>query len=65
MGPMDPVLGRLDPLLHHGVLLSEDEFSALVDFVRHGLLDPGADPAKLRDLIPATLPSGRKALVFQ
>jgi len=64
-GPLEPVLQRLDPLLRYPVQLTDAEFSALVDFVRNGLLDPAAVPQRLRSLIPAKLPSGRPGLVFQ
>jgi hypothetical protein len=47
------------------VRLTDAEFEALVDFVRNGLLDPAAQPDRLRRLIPRTLPSGRTPLVFQ
>jgi cytochrome c peroxidase len=64
-GPLQPVLDRLDPLLRTPVQLSENEFAALVDFVRNGLLDPDARPQRLRRFIPEKLPSGRANLLFQ
>lgn len=65
MGPMQPVLDRLDPLLRRKVELSDAEFAALVDFVRDALLDPAARPQHLRRLIPENLPSGRSGFVFE
>ena len=65
LGPMQPVLDRLDPLLRPPVELTEEEFAALVDFVRDGLLDPAARPHRLRRLIPEKLPSGRAGFVFE
>ena len=65
IGPLQPVLDRLDPLLRVPVNLSEAEFEALVGFVRDGLLDPAARPERLRRLIPEKLPSGRANLIFQ
>ena len=65
MGPNQPVLDRLDPLLRTPVLLSADEFDHLLDFVRNGLLDPAARPERLRRLIPQKLPSGRANLIFR
>ena len=65
LGPMAPVLTRLDPMLRTPVALSDTEFDALVDFVRNGLLDSAADPARLRRLVPERLPSGRASLRFQ
>lgn len=64
LGPMQPVLARLDPLLQRAVALAPWEFDALVAFVGNALLDPDARPERLRQLIPATLPSGRPPLHF-
>jgi cytochrome c peroxidase len=64
-GPMEPVLDRLDPLLRSPIDLTEDEFEALVDFLRDGLLDTDARPSRLRRLIPPKLPSGHVGLFFQ
>lgn len=64
-GPLAPVLDRLDPRLRNPVVLSEEEFAALVDFVGNGLLDSAARPQRLRRLIPDKLPSGRAELAFQ
>jgi cytochrome c peroxidase len=64
-GPLEPVLERLDPLLQQPVQLTEQEFEALVDFVRNGLLDPAATPQRLRRLIPQKLPSGMPGFTFQ
>ena len=64
-GPIAPVLLRLDARLRAPVVLSSDEFAALVDFVRDGLLDPEARPHRLRRLVPEKLPSGRAGLAFQ
>ena len=64
-GPLQPVLDRLDPRLRTPVQLTDEEFAALVDFVRNGLLDPAASPQRVRRHIPETLPSGRAPLVFQ
>jgi cytochrome c peroxidase len=65
LGPIAPVLARLDPAMTTPITLSSDEFRQLVDFVRVGLLDPKAKPDNLRKLIPRTLPSGRAIQVFQ
>ncbi len=64
-GPFEPMLQRLDPLLRNPVPLSADDFAALVDFVRNGLLDPNAAAGRLRRLIPEKLPSGRANLLYQ
>jgi hypothetical protein len=59
------VLDRLDPLLQTPVHLSDEEFSALVDFVRNGLLDPRALPEHLKTLVPGRVPSGDPTLDFE
>src|SRR5262245_52143269 len=48
LGPIEPVLQRIDPLLAKPVTLTNDEFQWLRDFVRDGLHDPRATPQKLR-----------------
>jgi hypothetical protein len=60
LGPIEPVpvLARLDPLLQTPIQLTDEEFSQLVDFVRHGLLDPRILPAHLKALVPKRVPSG-------
>ncbi len=65
LGPMSPVLARLDPLLRAPAPLTEEEIQWLVDFVRDGLLDPQAQPQHLRRFIPEKLPSGRASLTFE
>jgi cytochrome c peroxidase len=65
MGPVDPVLARIDPILAVPINLTEDEFDQLVAFVRHGLLDPRAKPENLRRLVPRSVPSGRPVLIFE
>lgn len=65
LGPMAPVLARLDPLLAAPVTLTEAEFRALVAFVENGLLDPRAEPERLRRMVPPRLPSGRPPLVYE
>jgi len=65
MGPMAPVLARLDPALSTPIVLTESQFDQLLAFVRYGLLDPRATPDRLRRLVPRTVPSGRPMLVFE
>jgi cytochrome c peroxidase len=65
IGPMPPVLARLDPLLTNPIDLTSEEFRRLVDFVRNGLLDSRAKPENLRKLVPVSLPSGRSPLIFE
>lgn len=63
MGPIDPVLARLDPRLRGRTVLSASEFTDLVRFVRTGLLDPRT--SRLPELIPKRVPSGRPVHAFQ
>ncbi|HJP90784.1 MAG TPA: cytochrome c peroxidase [Pyrinomonadaceae bacterium] len=65
MGPIEPVLARIDPILASPVELSDEEFQQLVDFVRNGLLDKRAKPERLKKLIPSRVPSGFPVLKFQ
>ncbi len=65
VGPIEPVLQRIDPLLATPITLTNDEFLWLLDFVRDGLSDPDATPERLRQLIPDRLPSGRPLHIFQ
>jgi cytochrome c peroxidase len=65
LGPMDPVLERLDPLLATPIELSDEQFRQLLAFVENALLDPRARPENLRKLVPASLPSGRLPLFFE
>ncbi|HVQ39284.1 MAG TPA: cytochrome c peroxidase, partial [Pyrinomonadaceae bacterium] len=65
LGPMAPVLARLDPLLVNPIVLTDQEFRQLVDFVGNGLLDPRATPENLKKLVPKSVPSGRGVLIFE
>jgi cytochrome c peroxidase len=65
LGPIEPVLARVDPLLSAPIALSAEEFQDLVSFLREGLLDPRALPGNLMGLIPDRVPSGRPVMVFE
>jgi cytochrome c peroxidase len=65
MGPIEPVLARIDPILATPIKLTDDEFQELVDFVRNALLDRRAAPAVLKKQIPTSVPSGFPVLQFQ
>ena len=65
VGPIEPVLARVDPLLQTPIHLSGGEFEALVVFVRDGLLDERAKKKNLCPLIPASVPSGYTGMVFE
>jgi len=65
LGPIEPVLARLDPLLQTPLQLTDEEFSQLVDFVRYGLLDPRIRPHRLQALVPHRVPSGSPTLTFE
>ena len=65
LGPIQPVLDRLDQRLRTPILLEDREFADLVAFVKEGLLDDRADPKKLCRLIPSQVPSGMPILQFE
>jgi cytochrome c peroxidase len=65
LGPIEPVLARIDPLLATPIHLSENEFNDLVKFVRDSLLDDGAKARELCPLVPKAVPSGLPMLRFQ
>ena len=65
LGPIEPVLARVDPALQNAAHLTAEEFQNLVAFVRTGLLDPGAGRQNLCSLIPTALPSGMPPLRFE
>jgi cytochrome c peroxidase len=65
MGPLEPVLARIDPILDIPIELTDEEFRQLVDFVRNGLLDQRAKPENLSKLIPRSVPSGFPVLRFE
>jgi cytochrome c peroxidase len=64
MGPIDPVLAGLDPLVSTPVRLTDAEFDHLVVFVRDALLDPKDTRADNCRRIPRGLPSGMRAMRF-
>jgi cytochrome c peroxidase len=65
LGPITPVLQRLDPKMREPMECTDEEIAQLVDFVRFGLLDPAATAAKLRSMIPTSLPSGKALHTFR
>jgi cytochrome c peroxidase len=65
IGPIAPVLQRLDPALSQPVSLSETEFANLLAFLRDGLLDERALPQNLVHSIPESVPSGLSLHVFE
>ena len=65
VGPIEPVLARLDPLLRTPIRLSGGEFDALVAFVRDALLDERATKAYLCPRVPVSVPSGYPTLTFE
>jgi cytochrome c peroxidase len=65
LGPIEPMLVRVDPILVAPIHLTEDELRQLTAFVRDGLLD---DRAKLENLVlqkPAAVPSGLKPFFYE
>ncbi|MFL6446928.1 MAG: cytochrome-c peroxidase [Bryobacteraceae bacterium] len=65
VGPIEPVLARLDPLLTTPLHLSDEELGTLVAFVGHALLDRRADKQNLCRLVPVSVPSGLPILQFE
>ena len=65
LGPIKPVLDRIDPLVRKPISLTPSQFNDLVAFVRDGLLDVRARPENLCKLVPSQVPSGLPVLQFQ
>lgn len=65
IGPIEPVLERIDPILARPIHLSAREIDALVAFVGDGLLDPRASRQNLCALVPSAVPSGASLLEFE
>jgi cytochrome c peroxidase len=64
LGPIEPVLERLDPKLVN-IDLSEDEVDDVTQFVTTGLLDRRALKENLCALVPRVVPSGLPVLTFE
>ncbi len=64
MGPIEPVLERVDPILRHAIHLRDWEFEDLVAFVRDGLTDERALPEILCSTVPDQVPSGMPVANF-
>jgi len=65
IGPIEPMLARLDPLVSTPRKLSSRQLDELVAFVGKGLLDPRARPQNLQRFVPKQVPSGRATLTFE
>ena len=65
LGPIEPLLDRIDPLLSNPPDLSREDFENLVAFVGGGLLDPRARKQNLCKLVPASVPSGLPTMEFE
>jgi cytochrome c peroxidase len=65
LGPIEPVLKQLDPLLQSPIQLTTDEFDDLVAFIKYGLLDERAKAENLCQLVPNQVPSGMPVLFFE
>jgi cytochrome c peroxidase len=65
IGPIEPVLARLDPILATPINLTTKEIDDLTEFVRGGLLDPNASAAALCPLRPSSVPSGISVMQFE
>jgi cytochrome c peroxidase len=65
LGPIEPVLARVDPILATAIDLTDDELWQLTEFVRDGLLD---DRAKVENLVlekPGSVPSNLKPFFYE
>jgi cytochrome c peroxidase len=65
LGPIAPVLDRLDPWLLAPVELSHRERQDLLAFLRRGLLDERATRPAFCALVPRAVPSGLPTLRFE
>jgi len=65
LGPIEPVLARLDPALATPIQLTTREKSDLVAFLKGGLLDERAARPRLCALVPAAVPSAMSTLRFE
>jgi cytochrome c peroxidase len=65
LGPIEPVLARLDPILVRPIKLKDAELEDLITFVRDGLLDPRAAAQRLCGLVPPSVPSGAPPMQFE
>lgn len=65
LGPIEPVLARLDARLVNPVQVSSDEFQSLLAFVKEGLLDDRASKQNLCRLAPSSVPSGARTMRFE
>lgn len=65
LGPIEPVLARVDPILATAIDLTDDELWQLTAFVRDGLLD---DRARVENLVlekPGSVPSRLKPFFYE
>jgi cytochrome c peroxidase len=65
LGPIRPVLDRLDARLRQPIDLTPAEISDLVKFVGDSLLDSRAKKGSLCRLVPRAVPSGLPVMEFQ
>jgi cytochrome c peroxidase len=65
MGPIEPVLARLDRELVGGIHLTESQIEDLTQFVTTGLLDRRALKENLCNLVPRFVPSRLPVLTFE
>jgi cytochrome c peroxidase len=65
LGPIEPVLARVDSILATPIDLSEDELRQLTEFVRSGLLDERAKAENLVLEKPPSVPSHLKPFFYE
>jgi cytochrome c peroxidase len=64
MGPIEPVLANLDPLVANPITLTDTEFNQLLAFVGEALLDPNDNKLFNCTERPVALPSHMAAMQF-
>lgn len=65
VGPVEPMLARVDPILATPITLTTDELKQLMLFVRDGLLDDRAKPWNLVLQKPGSVPSKLKPFFYE
>ena len=65
LGPIEPVLLRLDSQLRQTPQLTVEEFDDLVAFLAEGLLDRRAEKRHLCEILPGAVPSGFPVMKFE
>jgi hypothetical protein len=65
LGPIQPVLDRIAPVLAAGIHLTDAELQDVIAFVKTGLFDRRSSKENLCKIVPSAVPSRRPVLVFE